>query len=356
MIPALKRHASAVFAVRFVCAAAVLALAATACGASAPADYGAQVLSPGEGPTNALPLEVLRPGMRAAGGIWVENALKVADHTGLRFHQGANYKEIWIENRPDGLYVLGGAQDGVVPHPQLHVPATVRLGMTWKTQPFGNAGVTYTYTVTDRKENVETALGTGTTWTIEQAGDKTPTVRTYLEGRGPVDRTSLILPLEDRPAEPEPEVSRMSLSPLTLADGKPATFTNFRGKRLDVVVWPAQQGFTFVMRGERAFWDADGISVGHMEVLPSADCFGWVAGRMADPGKTEGNGHLRAGTGCPKWVNPADPPGALPTLGQAHLAVVGTSKVFWADQGLGARSSSGYMGLLTGAYRGTALA
>lgn len=162
------------------------------------------IVEEGDGPANTLPLRTLSNGDRfgvgrffGAGGdndgraVITRGPFQMGDFEVYRdildSQRAASLNaEIFHVEDENGVWLVGGSEDGLLPGGILTVPATVRLGMRWKSSP-GSSFEDYTFEVTDRLV-LDSDLGQDSVlWQIGQIfeGDTGPTVyRWYAEGWG----------------------------------------------------------------------------------------------------------------------------------------------------------------------------
>lgn len=170
---------------------------------------------------------VIRPPLEVAPGLIAYRAISQPDTPTSSSIPDAQ-AELWLTSDDRGVWFEGSAADGRLDSPILLVPATVKLGMRWRT---GAGGVERTYEVVAREEAV-TPLGPTTLWTIEQQTSP-PIYRMYAEGWGPVGltvdhrltaaelptwRTIRSFAVGDEPTQP----SGPALEPIASPDADPA--------------------------------------------------------------------------------------------------------------------------------------
>lgn len=148
--------------------------------------------------------------------------------------------ENWLAEGDEGVWFLGSTNGGMLDTPILLVPATVRVGMRWRT---GSASTSREYEVLRRDELIN-ELGSTVLWTIEQKTES-PIYRLYAEGWGLLDvsESGPPNPMTWEPFEPIRAVSReprtaqstgptLTLRELTLEGSLPERWDSVRAIRL----------------------------------------------------------------------------------------------------------------------------
>jgi len=248
--------------------------------------------SEGSGPANAAPLNPLRNGMYRDGVI-VDGTIDLASGRARRmFLPGGEVT--YVIDAEVGLFVAGGSLDGVLAHPILLVPATVRKGMAWTVEADTTS---YSFVVSERQERTDT-WGDVVTWTIVQtdaAGDGRE--RVYNEGIGNALPGAFdAIPLDT----PDPEPSQ---APIVTLEALP-----WVGEVVDLPSAYSQQSISMVHApGQDAMlmydYDADqGVTAVCLGVNAAAVTFRTAV--------TTDLPYLRAGPDvCPVWrVGPGHPP------------------------------------------------
>jgi len=252
----------------------LLSVVAAACSGDADQE-AATFLSQGSGPTNEAPLEPMRPGSRL-----VRDVTRTVGNAYLR--QGRRYvrlsapagNEPQMELSTDGgaLLLHGTRWEGWFAKPYLLVPATVRVGMKWRT---GDEHGRYTYTVVAR-EVKDTAYGPDSVvWQIDQTHSSGSQLqRLYVEGVGLLDTARLgeerqpvraVIPLEEQAAVTEPELPGR-VTPTLLSELAPE-LGNLEVSHVSAIT-PADGGPTLViLRGDSGCF----LSGGHSR-CPESRC------------------------------------------------------------------------------------
>ncbi|MBL9038225.1 MAG: hypothetical protein JNG84_06925 [Archangium sp.] len=179
-----------------------------AAGCTPPAGPRFEITDPGQGEPNTealIPLSVgYRVGERVVDGV-------VESKHGPLFRlaaAGALFFTLYLVDER-GVFYAGSADDGVLDEPQLIIPATVRLGMTWTVR---GAGEPLHFAVSGRAVK-STRFGERATWTITSTNASdggAPGSATYIEGRGAEETRAIVF---DPPAPVAP-----SKKPLTLEE------------------------------------------------------------------------------------------------------------------------------------------
>jgi hypothetical protein len=240
-----------------------------------------EVITPGSGDPNALPLWPLTPGTtyrmkRPTSPIFVSDPVEVNGVTVLRLASDERYSGYarpspnepaflkYLSVSPDGILFHGTLRAGFFSSPVLLVPREVRLGMKWVARTDGNEP-RFVFEVVAKKHEL-TRYGEGTTWTIAvddrslldfvgAAKEGADFQVTFFEGAGPVDRlpfidTGYVFETVVRPLDeaPRPATTYPAVTLRRMLDGKPV-FDQQLIYRTSFIEDPAQHGDGFLMTG-----------------------------------------------------------------------------------------------------------
>ena len=259
--------------------AVLLAVAALAACSSSPGSDAAistahtTLVDPGTGPANTQPLLPLRAGLRSGPAADPDMTLgpyALHGHDAVWVRSFADGDAQWLEQRDDGVYLLGTRHLGWLVRPILWVPATVRVGMIW--QSTADDGTERTFTVVSQTP-VATILGTQPAWTIAESRPEGGTFlpRQYVEGFGnPTLSGALVLP-EHNPPSPPASPAATALTPL---NGGAPVVTSFYAQRVTAAHDPtAPGGLGVVLRlgGSLSYFLNDGSNAAFVET-PGVAC------------------------------------------------------------------------------------
>jgi hypothetical protein len=251
----------------------LLAVAGPGCSCGGPSQLQQLTLTYinlGTGPVNTAPLWTLRPGQVFDG----MRVLEEVEVEGRRVfpvvpmgppHAFAGYRDYrYFSMSQDGILFHGSLRYGLFTRPVLWIPATVRQGMEWESDPFGNSPAVDGGVGLKVRCKASSAVANYTPYSTDQVvweiacsdGWFIRETTRYAVGVGPL-ANNFVLP-QDTPTALSPPLP--AVQPQALNDGKPL-IKDFFAESVSAIVNPARDGTSarLVAKGTVAGFSQGGV-------------------------------------------------------------------------------------------------